>query len=195
MDLKVKIKKLVPEAVIPAYAKDGDMGMDVTATSVEYDKTLDCFVYHTGLAFELPKGYGMLIFPRSSNRKTNSYMANHVGILDSGYRGELLLCFKYKESVHSILSSFRNDKFIEKLANNVDIKDAKALAVAVIKTSNDIVGNDIELTKFMMNFAPYKIGDRIGQIVIVPYPTIEFEETDTLSESERGAGGHGSTGC
>lgn len=194
MDLKVKIKKLVPEAVIPTYAKDGDMGMDVTATSVEYDKTLDCFVYHTGLAFELPKGYGMLIFPRSSNRKTNSYMANHVGILDSGFRGELLLCFKYKESVHSILSSFRSDRFIERLANNVDIKDAKVLAVAVIKTSNDIVGNDIELTKFMMNFAPYKVGDRIGQIVIVPYPTVEFEETDTLSESERGTGGHGSTG-
>lgn len=195
MDLKVKIKKLVPEAVIPAYAKDGDMGMDVTATSVEYDKKLDCFVYHTGLAFEVPRGYGMLIFPRSSNRKTNSYMANHVGILDSGYRGELLLCFKYKESVPFILSSFRSDKFLERIANNVDIKDAKALATALIKTSNDIVDNDVELDKFMMNFAPYKVGDRIGQIVIVPYPTIEFEETDTLSESERGTGGHGSTGC
>ena len=195
MYLKVKIKKLVPEAVIPAYAKDGDMGMDVTATSVEYDKKLDCFVYHTGLAFEVPRGYGMLIFPRSSNRKTNSYMTNHVGILDSGYRGELLLCFKYKESLSFILSSFRSDKFIEKLANNVDVKDAKSLAVAVIKTTNDIASNDIDLTNFMMNFAPYKAGDRIGQIVIVPYPTIEFEETDTLSESERGIGGHGSTGC
>lgn len=194
MDLKVKIKKLVPEAVIPAYAKDGDMGMDVTATSVEYDKELDCFVYHTGLAFEVPKGYGMLIFPRSSNRKTNSYMANHVGILDSGYRGELLLCFKYKESVSSVFSSFRSDKFLEKIANNVDIRDARALAVAIITTTNDIVGNYTELTKFMMNFAPYKVGDRIGQIVIVPYPTVEFEETNTLSESERGAGGHGSTG-
>lgn len=195
MDLKVKIKKLVPEAVIPAYAKDGDMGMDVTATSVEYDKKLDCFVYHTGLAFEVPRGYGMLIFPRSSNRKTNSYMANHVGILDSGYRGELLLCFKYKESVPFILSSFRSDKFLERIANNVDIKDAKALAAALIKTSNDIVDNDVELDRFMMNFAPYKVGDRIGQIVIIPYPTIEFEETDILSESERGTGGHGSTGC
>lgn len=194
MDLKVKIKKLVPEAVIPTYAKDGDMGMDVTAVKVEYDKKLDCFVYHTGLAFELPKGYGMLIFPRSSNRKTNSYMANHVGILDSGYRGELLLCFKYKDSSHSIFSSFRSDKFIEKLANNVDIKDAKALAVALIQTTNDIVSDDAVLTEFMMNFAPYKVGDRIGQIVIVPYPTVEFEETDILSESERGTGGHGSTG-
>lgn len=195
MDLKVKIKKLVPEAVIPAYAKDGDMGMDVTATSVEYDRELDCFVYHTGLAFELPKGYGMLIFPRSSNRKTNCYMANHVGILDSGYRGELLLCFKYKDSVLSILSSFRSDKFIERIANNLETKDVKRLAMALIKTSNDIINDDLELNNFMGNFAPYKVGDRIGQIVIVPYPTVEFEETDTLSESERGAGGHGSTGC
>lgn len=194
MDLKVKIKKLVPEAVIPAYAKDGDMGMDVTATSVEYDRELDCFVYHTGLAFELPKGYGMLIFPRSSNRKTNCYMANHVGILDSGYRGELLLCFKYKDSVLSILSSFRSDKFIERIANNLETKDVKRLAMALIKTSNDIINDDLELNNFMANFAPYKVGDRIGQIVIVPYPTVEFEETDTLSESERGAGGHGSTG-
>ena len=195
MDLKVKIKKLVPEAVIPAYAKDGDMGMDVTATSVEYDRELDCFVYHTGLAFELPKGYGMLIFPRSSNRKTNSYMANHVGILDSGYRGELLLCYKYKDSVLSILSSFRSDKFIERIANNLETQDVKRLAMALIKTSNDIINDDLQLNDFMRNFAPYKAGDRIGQIVIVPYPTIEFEETDTLSESERGAGGHGSTGC
>lgn len=195
MDLKVKIKKLVPEAVIPAYAKDGDMGMDVTATSVEYDRELDCFVYHTGLAFELPKGYGMLIFPRSSNRKTNCYMANHVGILDSGYRGELLLCFKYKDSVLSILSSFRSDKFIERIANNLETKDVKRLAMALIKTSNDIINDDLELNNFMGNFAPYKVGDRIGQIVIVPYPTVEFEETDTLSESERGTGGHGSTGC
>lgn len=194
MDLKVKIKKLIPEAVIPAYAKDGDMGMDVTATSVEYDRKLDCFVYHTGLAFELPRGYGMLIFPRSSNRKTNSYMANHVGILDSGYRGELLLCFKYKDSVRSIFSSLRSDKFIEKIANKVDIKDAKALATALIKALNDIIGDDEALIKFMMNYAPYRVGDRIGQIIIVPYPTIEFEETDTLSESERGTGGHGHTG-
>lgn len=192
--LRVKIKKLVPEAVIPAYAKDGDMGMDVTATSVEYDRELDCFVYHTGLAFELPKGYGMLIFPRSSNRKTNCYMANHVGILDSGFRGELLLCFKYKDSVLSILSSFRSDKFIERIANNLETKDVKRLAMALIKTSNDIINDDLQLNDFMANFAPYKVGDRIGQIVIVPYPTVEFEETDTLSESERGAGGHGSTG-
>ena len=112
-----------------------------------------------------------------------------------GYRGELLLCYKYKDSVLSILSSFRSDKFIERIANNLETQDVKRLAMALIKTSNDIINDDLQLNDFMRNFAPYKAGDRIGQIVIVPYPTIEFEETDTLSESERGAGGHGSTGC
>jgi dUTP pyrophosphatase len=40
----------------------------------------------------------------------------------------------------------------------------------------------------------YEIGDRIGQIVIIKYPTIEFVESEELSETERGAGGYGHTG-
>lgn len=40
----------------------------------------------------------------------------------------------------------------------------------------------------------YKVGDRCGQIIIMPYPEIEFEEADTLSETDRGNGGYGSTG-
>lgn len=82
--MKLKVKKLSKDAVIPTYAHLGtDMGMDITATSVEYDAILDRFIYHTGLAFEVPKGYGMLIFPRSSNSKTEAYLTNSVGILDS----------------------------------------------------------------------------------------------------------------
>lgn len=57
--------------------------MDVTCTSYEYDKEHDCFIYHTGLAFEVPKGYVMFIFPRSSNYKTDYYLADSVGVLDS----------------------------------------------------------------------------------------------------------------
>lgn len=192
-ELKIKIKKLVENAVIPTYAKHGDMGMDLTATSVEYDKEKDCFVYHTGLAFEVPEGYGMLIFPRSSNRKTNAYMTNHVGILDSGYRGELLICFKNRDSLGTLLNRFRSDKFIENIANS-NVQDIKAHAYSVVLASNSIVNNDENLNKFMMNFAPYKVGDRVAQIVIVPYPKVTFEETNKLSDSERGTNGHGSTG-
>lgn len=44
------------------------------------------------------------------------------------------------------------------------------------------------------DFKCYSVGDRVGQIIILPYPTIEFNEVDTLSETERGEGGFGSTG-
>lgn len=81
--MKVKIKKLVPEAAIPTYAKPGDAGMDLTAISYEYKSDIDCHVFGTGLAVEIPEGHVGLIFPRSSNRKTNAYMCNHVGVIDS----------------------------------------------------------------------------------------------------------------
>lgn len=146
--MKVKIKKLNKLAVIPTYAKEGDAGMDLTAIGVEYDKDIDCEIYHTGIAVEIPKGYVGLIFPRSSNRKTNAYMTNHVGVIDSGYRGEILVCYKQRDDMY----------YTE------DINTA------------------------------YKRGDRIAQLIIMPYPQIEFEEVKELSDSERGEGGHGSTG-
>ena len=47
-------------------------------------------------------------------------------------------------------------------------------------------------TLFDGNF--YKIGDRFAQMIILPYPQIEFEEVEELSKTERGIGGYGSTG-
>lgn len=158
----VNVKKLVPEAVLPKYAHPGvDMGMDITAISMEYKQDIDCFVYHTGLAFEVPEGYGMLIFPRSSNRKTEAYLPNSVGILDSSYRGELLVCFKNRDSFKT-----RND-------------------MTKIVSSHTEHFTDIN--------PPYRHGDRVAQLVILPYPQIEFNEVEELSETERGAGGFGST--
>ena len=81
--LEIKFKKLDDRAVIPTYAHDGDVGMDLTAISVEYDKENDMYIYHTGLAFESPFHYGILLFPRSSNSRTDAYLCNHVGIADS----------------------------------------------------------------------------------------------------------------
>lgn len=142
--LEVKLKKLVPEAVVPKYAKLGDAGMDLVATSCSKD-VHDNWVYGTGIAVEIPKGYVGLVFPRSSNRKTNVYLTNSVGVIDSGYRGEIMLCFKQRD-----FSSAAN--------------------------------------------RPYDIGDRIGQIIIMPYPAIEFIESEELEDSDRGEGGFGSTG-
>lgn len=79
--LEVKIKKLIPESVIPTYAKPGDAGMDLTAVSME---TKGKYIeYGTGLSLEIPEGYVGLIFPRSSISKTVLGLSNAVGVIDS----------------------------------------------------------------------------------------------------------------
>ena len=141
VNMKVKVMKLDAGAKIPKYAKDGDAGMDLYATSQSFDNHGN-YVYGTGLAIEIPKGYVGLIFPRSSISKTAHSLRNAVGVIDSGYRGELI--FKFDINTH--------------------------------------------------NSPVYEIGDRIGQIIILPYPQVEIEEAFELSNSERGSGGFGSTG-
>ena len=91
--LNVKIQKLHPDSKIPQYAKHGDAGMDLTATSKWYDESGNV-CYGTSLAFEIPTGYVGLLFPRSSNTKKDLILGNSVGVIDSGYRGEVV--FKYK---------------------------------------------------------------------------------------------------
>ena len=81
--MDVKIKKLNENAVIPRYAHTTDAGLDLVVTSYEYKDDIHCHVYGTGLAVVIPECYVVLIYPRSSNRKTDAYMCNHVGVIDS----------------------------------------------------------------------------------------------------------------
>ncbi len=138
----VKVKKLVDTAVVPSYSKEGDAGMDLTITSI-IENTSFSVTYGFGIAFEIPKNYVGLVFPRSSIRKYDLALTNCVGVIDSGYRGEIQATFK--------------------------------------KT------NGLDSTK-------YNVGDRGAQIIILPYPQIKMVESDTLSNTERGDGGFGSTG-
>lgn len=137
--MKVKIKKLHPDAVVPKYAKSGDAGLDLTATDIEADSAN--LTYKTGLAVEIPYGHVGLLFPRSSVYKTGQTLTNCVGVIDSGYRGEIMMKFS--------LSPYGRE---------------------------------------------YNIGDRIGQLIIMPYPEVQFEEVEDLSPTDRGEGGYGSTG-
>lgn len=175
MNLKIKIKKLHPYAVIPTYNKDGDAGMDLAATSKSYDEDGN-IVYGTGLAFEIPKGYVGLLFPRSSNAKKDLLLSNSVGVLDSGYRGEVM--FKFKKQINNEKTVLNTIITVQNIA---EIKeDFKKLGL--------LDEDDIE------DFTEYQLGERIGQIIILPYPQIEFEEAEELSDSERSTGGFGSTG-
>jgi len=142
--MRVKVKRLHESAVIPSYAKHGDAAMDLYATNVDYDKYGNLVCY-TGLAMEIPEGHVGLLFPRSSISKTPLTLRNSVGVIDSGYRGEVILKF-----------------------NRDHVDDTKDV---------------------------YCVGDRVGQIMIMPYPQVEFEEAEELSNTERGHGGFGSTGA
>lgn len=164
--MKVKIKKLHPDAVIPAYAKTGDAGMDLTAVSMQIDEYGN-ICYGTGLAFEIPEGYVGLVFPRSSIYKSNLNLSNSVGVIDSGYRGEVSFKFNIIHNVSSWLK-FKWQKLFRKDPLNIPV--------------------------MTLGFNKYKVGDRIGQIIIMPYPQIEFEEAEELSETERGIQGYGSSG-
>jgi dUTP pyrophosphatase len=99
--MKVKIKKLSPEAVIPTYAKDGDAGMDMVATKI-ISENLGAVTYGTDIAMEIPKGFVGLIFPRSSVRKTNLQLSNSVGVVDSGYRGEIQATFNKIQGIDNV---------------------------------------------------------------------------------------------
>lgn len=141
MNIRVACKKLHSDAVIPKYAKPGDAGLDLVATQIISQDTQQV-TYGTGLAIEIPEGYVGLIFPRSSIRKYELALSNSVGVIDSGYRGEIQATF--------------NTRYYGEIV--------------------------------------YKKGDKIAQLVIIPYPQVELYESDELSESERGSGGFGSTG-
>ena len=101
-NVEVKIKKLHPNAVIPSYSKPGDAGMDLTITEVY--KNIDTEVtYGFGIALEIPQGYVGLVFPRSSIRKTDLLLTNAVGVIDSGYRGEIQATFKKTHGHNSVV--------------------------------------------------------------------------------------------
>ena len=142
--MKVNIKRLHSHAVIPTYAHEDDGGLDLTATEI-ISNTADQVVYGTGLSMEIPAGFVGELFPRSSIRKYDLFMANSVGVVDATYRGEVQVTFNKKYPA---------------LPNKM-----------------------------------YSPGDRIAQLIIKQRPQIEFVEVDELSTTERGEGGHGSTGA
>lgn len=163
--MKVRIKKLNEAAVIPQKAHPTDAGFDLVATSYEFDRIRGNYVYGTGLAFEIPEGYVGLLFPRSSISKGDLMLTNSVGVIDSHYRGEVTFKFKSTIRGYSLWSLIK--KIFKENPN------------AVVYNCDD---------------GAYNIGDRIGQLIIMPYPNVEFEVADELSATDRGEGGYGSTG-
>jgi dUTP pyrophosphatase len=86
--LAVKLKK-DKDAKEPAYATDGSGAFDIFATDVKRIAD-NVYEYNTGLYFEIPKDYVLLVFSRSSQGfKYQTSLSNGTGVIDSDYRGEL----------------------------------------------------------------------------------------------------------
>ena len=144
--MQIKIRKLNPNARIPTRGSEQAAGYDIYAcldtqtATIPAHKTVKV---STGISMAIPEGYFGAIFARSGlASKQGLRPANCVGVIDSDYRGELMI----------------------------------------------MLHNDTDEPKTIEN------GDRVGQLVILPYMTIDFEEADSLDETQRGAGGFGSSG-
>ena len=145
MRFSMNIKKLNENAVVPTYGSACAAGADLYACE-ESTVTIEAGqtgLVHTGIAMAIPDGYVGLVYARSGlASKKGLAPANKVGVIDSDYRGEVMVA----------------------LYNQGDLPQT------------------------------VEHGDRIAQMVFVPYYTAEFEVCDELSETVRGAGGFGSTG-
>lgn len=143
--MTVHFQKLDPRATAPTYGSAAAAGADLYAL-LDEALTLaagETVLVHTGLAVEIPAGYVGLICARSGlATKRGLAPANKVGVIDSDYRGELMVALHN----HSALSQ------------------------------------------------TVEPGERIAQLLLMPYLTAEFTEADTLSDTARGEGGFGSTG-
>lgn len=143
--MKILVKKLRPDAVLPTAGSQYAAGYDLRACM---DAPVDVpphatVMIGTGLSIAVPEGYFGAIFARSGlASKQGLRPANCVGVCDSDYRGEYIV------AIH-------NDS-------------------GVLRTVSP--------------------GDRIAQLVVLPCQSAEFAEADALPDTDRGAGGFGSTG-
>ena len=143
---KVKIIKLSPNAMVPSYGSEYAAGADLYAYNEGKSITIEpgeTVLIHTGIAMQIPVGYAGMIFARSGiATKRGLAPANKVGVIDSDYRGEIMV------SLHN------HSKDVQEVAD----------------------------------------GERIAQLVIMPYLQAEFIVSDELEDTKRGQGGFGSTG-
>lgn len=141
MELKVKLTDGAP---LPKYAKSGDAGLDLTSREETMQISPgETVMLRTGVSVELPSGHFGMCVPRSGiASKRGLANVNAPGIIDEGYRGEILVpLHNYSDRV----------QVVEK-------------------------------------------GERVCQLIVVPYASCDVVEADELSETERGSGGFGSSG-
>jgi len=183
--LKIRVKKLSEDAILPKKAHSEDAGFDISSiddgTPVFSDDGHLLYIeYKTGIAVEPPVGYSIEAFPRSSISRYDLILANSIGLIDNPYRGEIKLRFKVvgrpgNNSVPKMVLNNKTDKIIISGAKVINLEEAIF-----------ILNN---------NFNLYIKGDKIAQLIIrKDFSNFDMIEVDKLGDTERGSGGFGSSG-
>ncbi len=117
MSTEIFVERISDDAVLPAYAHDGDAGMDLYSVSDVVIAPGETVLIHTGLRFAIPQGYEVQIRPRSGiSLNTPLRIPNAPGTIDSGYRGEICIimentsCEKYASEPEFLLTDKGNKK-------------------------------------------------------------------------------------
>jgi dUTP pyrophosphatase len=175
-NLNVNIRKLHPDAVIPQYATAGAAAFDLVSVEDVVISPGETKKIPLGLAFEIPEGYEMQIRPRSGIT-LNTKLRVQLGTVDSDYR----------DGVSAIVDNIELPDYSGADENGLYV----CLGHKPLGIDNNEVGStyDFEGGTYII-----RKGDRICQGVIQAVPAVTFTEVDELSETERGAGGFGSTG-
>jgi len=90
MKVKIKIKKLRPDVKLPAYALEGDAGLDIFSNEDVIIKVGEQHIFKTGFALEIPEGYVALIWDKSGLGSKGLKVFGGVG--EYTYRGEYMVC-------------------------------------------------------------------------------------------------------
>jgi len=171
--LELKFKRTGVGTKLPKYATKDASCFDLYAAHDAIIRPSEVVAVGTGLMFEPPEGYGMVIYPRSGiSFKTPLRFANGVGVIDNDYRGE-----------------------VKVLLENAKPKDYKLRVVpAYITVDGEERMNDYKYGQLPEGTIVIKRGDRIAQGMLIKVEQVQLTLAKKLSDTERGEGGLGSTG-
>lgn len=171
--MKVKVKKLNEDAVIPSRAYDKDFGYDVVAVSEE-EIAPNVWKYGIGLAFQIERGDEIVIKGESTVLAGTTYLEIDTPINMAKSPMNLSIDFRPRSSV------WKTGMVLSNCEGTIDenyINEVSAVFYHVLPS-----------------MPRYKVGDRIGQIKIGMTFPIDFEEVEELNPTDRGMNGFGSTG-
>ena len=170
------------KSIINEPARDGDAGYDIVAVSpprvigsiyqgLRYT-AISHIEYDTEIRVQPEKisekyNFFLLLYPRSSIVKTNLVLANSVGVIDSGYRGNIKVCFKYIIQPEDM-----------KIVEGKSFSGGKAKGVVSSVNPQRV----------------YQEGDKIAQLIPCKHNSMKIQRVDSLDSTDRGEGGFGSTG-